>query len=296
MRNVGFVLLLVSVLLGGLAVLGIRNISRARAAPEARLDATTVVVATRPIGFGEVITPEALRLQAWPKGAQPQGSFQSVAQLTSGTRRVALAPIAVNEPVLAPRVSGPGGRATLAGVIREGMRATTIRVNDASGVAGFVLPGDFVDVLVTRPEGQGQGSAAADMRTDVLLQGVRVLAVDQLANQNKNDPVVAKAATIEVDPDQAQKLALAAQVGTLSLALRGSADPFATGGAAAAPRTTRIGDLRVQGAAAPAPPRPRTRVASVRRAPPARPAWTVQIFRGSQSETVIAPHEPSSMG
>jgi pilus assembly protein CpaB len=290
MRNIGFVLLIVSLLLGGVAVWGVRNLSAARAAPNTRLGQTTVVVATRPIGFGETLRPELLRVQAWPQGAEPQGSFRSPAELTNGQKRVALSAIAVNEPVLATRISGPGGRATLSGVIREGMRATTIRVNDVFGVAGFVLPGDFVDVLVTRNETKAGATSGGDMRTDLLLQSVRVLAVDQLANENKNDPVVAKAATIEVTPDQAQKLALAAQVGTLSLALRGAVDPLASP-AETGPATTRINDLRLAGARQPQPARIVARPVA-RRA--ARPGATIQIYRGVQSVvSVLAPREAS---
>jgi pilus assembly protein CpaB len=293
MRNIGFVLLIVSLLLGGVAVWGVRNLSAARAAPSDRLGQTTVVVASRSIGFGETLTPELLRVQAWPRGAQPQGSFRSLAELTGGHKRVALSPIAVNEPVLATRISGPGGRATLSGVIRGGMRATTIRVNDVFGVAGFVLPGDFVDVLVTRNEAKGTGGGEGDMRTDLLLQSVRVLAVDQLANENKNDPVVAKAATIEVTPDQAQKLALAAQVGTLSLALRGAVDPLASAGETT-PGTTRIDDLRLAGARPPPAKVVRVVAHPAARRAPVRPSATIQIYRGVQAVvSVLAPHEAS---
>jgi pilus assembly protein CpaB len=281
-RNIGFVLLLVSVVLGGLVVVGLRHMSSARAAPNPGVPATTVVVASRAIGFGEPITAEVLRLQPWPQGTTPQGAFTNVAQVTA-QKRVALGPIAANEPLLASRVSGPGGRATLSGVIREGMRATTIRVNDVFGVAGFVLPGDFVDVLVTREHGAG---GETDMRTDVLLRSVRVLAVDQLANENKNDPVVAKAATIEVTAEQAQKIALAGQVGTLSLALRGTVDPLSNDHT---PVTVRTADLRLQGAPPPAAPR------VVRAAPrPRRPAATpggasIHILRGTDASHAWAP-------
>lgn len=284
MRNIGFVLLLVSVLLGGFVVLGVRHMSAARAKPDTNVPKTMVVVASRPIGFGEPISAEVLRLQAWPQGAAPQGAFTTVAQVTA-QKRVALMPIAVNEPVLTSRISGPGGRATLSGVIREGMRATTIRVNDVFGVAGFVLPGDFVDILITR-EDAGKQSSQQDMRTDVLLRSVRVLAVDQLANESKNDPVVAKAATIEVTPEQAQKLALAAQVGTLSMSLRGTIDPLASE-KDGAPVTVRTSDLRLQGAPAPAP------VAKPRAAPrPHRSSFSgvgIQIFRGTDASVVHVP-------
>lgn len=282
MRNIGFVLLAVSVLLASLTVWGLRHMSASRAA-EPRLPQTTVVVATRPIGFGESLTPDLLRVQAWPSDAKPQGSFQTVAQVTS-QRRVALGPIAANEPLLATRVSGPGGRASLSGVIRAGMRASTIRINDVFGVAGFVLPGDFVDVLITRDEGSGPSESK---RTDVLLRSVRVLAVDQLANENKNDPVVAKAATIEVTPEQAQKLALAAEVGTLSLALRGTTDPLSLG-QDPAPTTIRTGDLRLDGLNPPAAPaRKVVHVRAARRSGFVAP--TIAIFRGSDLSIARVP-------
>lgn len=285
MRNMGFVLLAVSVLLGSLTIWGLRHMSAARAAAEPRVHQTTVVVATRAIGFGESLTPDLLRVQPWPTEARPQGSFQTVGQVTA-QRRVALGPIAANEPVLTSRISGPGGRASLSGVIRTGMRASTIRVNDVFGVAGFVLPGDFVDILVTREDGP-RDAAQQNKRTDVLLRSVRVLAVDQLANENKNDPVVAKAATIEVTPEQAQKLALAAEVGTLSLALRGTADPLA-GSDERAPPTVRTADLRLDGTPQAAPP--------ARRSPPRRPALrtgsagaTIEIIRGAEATFARVP-------
>lgn len=286
MRNIGFVLLIVAVLLGGIAVWGVRNLTAARAAPGRPVGETSVVVASRPIGFGEVLTPEVLRVQAWPAGARPQGAFTTVAEITNGPRRVALGPIAASEPILPGRISGAGARASLSGVIRPGLRASTIRVNDVVGVAGFVLPGDIVDVLVTRSEGR-RGSDEETMRTDVLLQSVRVLAVDQLAKGDRNDPVVAKAATIEVTSEQAQKLALASEVGTLSLALRGTADPLDN--EATPPRTVQVDDLRL---AAAAPPR------LVRAAAPRRPARRsaplgarMEIFRAGAPTVVAVRHE-----
>ena len=279
MRNLGFALLAVSIVLGAVAVLGLRHISGARATTPAHGALATVVVATRPIGFGEAIGPEVLRVQAWPAGAQPTGSFSTVSEITSGQKRVALGPITANEPILASRITGPGGRATLSGVLRPGMRAAAIRVNDVVGVAGFVLPGDFVDVLLTRNDGANNKDTT--MRTDVLISSVRVLAADQLANESKNDPVVAKAVTVEVTPQQAQQLALATQVGTLSLALRGTVDPFAKPDAAP---TVRVSDLRLQGVAPVAKP------AVVRRK--ARPVGrglqraSIELFRGVQSVQV----------
>src|SRR5262249_6346626 len=156
----------------------------------------------------------SLRELPWPEDALPAGSFGSIKELTS-TKRVVLSPIETNEPVLASKITGSGQRATLSAVIAEGMKAITIRVNDVEGVAGFVLPGDRVDVVLTR-QGDKQGDKATAMN-DIVIQNVRVLAIDQLADERSEKPSVAKAVTLEVDATDGQKLALAASVGTLSL-------------------------------------------------------------------------------
>jgi pilus assembly protein CpaB len=179
----------------------------------------TIVVAATALRFGETLTTEKLREIAWPSGAIPEGAFRTRADLLSGEgHRQVLTPLAPNEPILAARITGPGQRATLSAVLTEGMRAVSIRVNDVLGVAGFVLPGDRVDVLLTRNSRSGSGDEEAFV--DVLLQSIKVLAIDQLADDEKNNPTVVKSVTLEVGTKDAQKLTLAAGVGQLSLALR----------------------------------------------------------------------------
>jgi pilus assembly protein CpaB len=187
-----------------------------KAAPPAR----SIVVANKPLRFGDELTSAALREMPWPDNALPAGAFGKIADLTSG-KRVVLMPIDVNEAVLATKITGPGQRATLSAMLSDGMKAVTIRVNDVEGVAGFVLPGDRVDILLTRT---GEKNNAVN---DVVIQDVRVLAVDQLADQRADKPSVVKAVTIEVDPTEGQKVALAATVGTLSLLLRKAGDAVA---------------------------------------------------------------------
>jgi pilus assembly protein CpaB len=184
-----------------------------KAAPPAR----TIVVAGKPLRFGDELNSAALREMPWPENALPAGAFGKIADLTSG-KRVVLMPIDVNEAVLASKITGPGQRATLSAMLSDGMKAVTIRVNDVEGVAGFVLPGERVDVVLTRT-GEKNNSV-----NDVVLQNVRVLAVDQLADQRADKPAVVKAVTLEVDPTDGQKIALAATVGTLSLLLRKAGD------------------------------------------------------------------------
>jgi pilus assembly protein CpaB len=155
----------------------------------------TIVVASKAMRFGDELSSGAMREMPWPEDALPAGTFGKIADLTSA-KRVVLQPIEPNEAILATKVTGPGQRATLSATLQDGMKAVTVRVNDVEGVAGFVLPGDRVDVLLTR---QGEKNMA-DERTE--------------------KPSVVKAVTLEVNETDGQKIALAATTGTLSLLLR----------------------------------------------------------------------------
>lgn len=177
----------------------------------------TVVVAKSPLRFGQPVTANVLREAEWSGDAIPANTFSSIAELTSGEKRVVLTSIEPNEPIIATKITGPGQKATLSSIIEEGMKAVTIRVNDVGGVAGFVLPGDRVDVLLTR-HSDDSGSS------DVVLQNIKVLGIDQLADERAEKPTIAKAVTLEVDTVSAQKLALAAAAGNLSLVLRKAGD------------------------------------------------------------------------
>ena len=174
----------------------------------------TIVVATKPLRYGMELNADALREIPWSLEALPRGAFSKISDLLSGGKRVVLAPVEINEPVLSLKVTGPGQRATLSSLVAEGMKAVTIRVNDVEGVGGFVLPGDRVDVVLTRQTDKDKAS------TEIVLQNTRVLAVDQSADTSSDKPTVAKAVTLEVSTDQAQRVWLASSVGNLSLLLR----------------------------------------------------------------------------
>ena len=177
---------------------------------------TKVAVAAVPLDYGVDITPDKIRFADYPAGSVPSGSFRSLAELLSaGKRRVVLRPMQVNEPILANKITGEGQGASIAALLPDGKRAAAVRINDVSGVAGFVQPNDAVDVLITRTIGNSSAQV-----TDVLLQNIRVIATDQNAKGADGQPVVARTATLEVNPLEAQKLALAQQVGQLSLILR----------------------------------------------------------------------------
>jgi pilus assembly protein CpaB len=180
---------------------------------KAPLPERTIVVASRPLRFGDQLTASVLRELAWPQDALPAGAFGKIADLTAA-KRVVLLPMEPNEAVLASKITGPGERATLSAVLDPGMTAVAVRVNDVQGVAGFILPGDHVDVALTR---QGEKNTAA---TDVVIEDARVLAIDQLADEKTDKPSVVKAVTLEVSATDGEKVALASTVGTLSLLLR----------------------------------------------------------------------------
>jgi pilus assembly protein CpaB len=174
----------------------------------------TIVVAKEPLRFGTELSAAMLQEVPWPAASLPSGAFTAIKDILSGGRRVVLAAIEANEPVLALKITGAGQRATLSALVKPGMKAVTIRVNDVEGVGGFVLPGDHVDVVLTRQIDKGSAT------TDIVLQNTRVLAVDQSADERTSKAAVAKSVTLEVDTVEAQKVWLASSVGSLSLLLR----------------------------------------------------------------------------
>ena len=226
MRMSTIMSLVVSIGLAVVAVFGVRTYlagQRDLLAARAGLVSTpknTSVVAARALRFGQPIKAEDLKTLAWPTGELPAGAFEKIDELVGkdeAETRYVMSAIEKDEPVLAAKVTGAGQRATLSAALTEGMKAVSIRVNDVVGVAGFVLPGDRVDIMLTRRREAPEGEQTF---VDVLLQGVKVLAVDQTADDRADKPDVAKTVTFEVTTAEAQKLTLAASVGTLSLALR----------------------------------------------------------------------------
>jgi pilus assembly protein CpaB len=182
-------------------------------APEIR----KIVVAARPLPFGTLLTSDSLKEIPWPNDLDLPGTFTAAAKLALEQRTV-LSAIGENEPILQSRLSAPGQSATFSALIRNGLTAVTIRVDDVMGVAGLVQPEDHVNVLLTQNHGAA-GGPKGDAYSATLLQNVRVLAVDQTIDRTRQIKP-ARAVTLEVDLEQAQKLTLAASVGQLSLALR----------------------------------------------------------------------------
>lgn len=196
-----------------------------------RLDFQKIVVAAVPLRFGMELDPSQLTEMAWPQDSLPQGAFNSVEALLSEGSRVVLSPIEANEPVLLTKLSGANGRATLSNLLASGMRAVTIKTDEIAGVGGFVTPGDRVDIVLTRDagaiqevSGNASGAAGSTITTEVVVENAKVLTVGQGADERQTSPQVVSSVTIEVTVDGAQKIALARNIGTLSLSLRSSND------------------------------------------------------------------------
>lgn len=295
MRRQTLIALGIAVVLGLIAVY-LANIflsTNERRAEQANVGMTKVAVATVPLAYGTDITPDKVKFVDYPANSVPEGSFSNYQQLTpEGKRRVVLRAMTMNEPILASKLGGEGLGPSIAYLLPDGMRAAAVRVNDVSGVAGFIQPTDAVDVLITR---QMPGEGTERSVTDVLLQNVKVIAIDQNAAGPNGQPVLARTATLEVSPMDAQKLALAQQVGSLSLVLRKAGADQDFGRVA----TVSLNDLRYSyyngsaGMAANATP-PKVTVASaprrvVVRRPAPRPApvlrdprTNVEVVRGTQ--------------
>jgi pilus assembly protein CpaB len=214
MRTNNALILTIAIALGGIAAFLARNwlLSQTQTAA----NATTIVVASETLSFGKSLTEENITEIPWGLRNLPDGAFTSKQDLIKSGRRAAITTISRNEPILGSKISDPGRSATLSTTLEKGKRAITVRVDDVRGVAGFIMPNDHVDVVLIRTEGSTQRAAFSDL----LLQNVKVIAVDQVATEQKEKPSIAKAITLEATPAEAQKVALATEIGTLSLILR----------------------------------------------------------------------------
>ena len=191
----------------------------------------TIVVAAEPLRFGMELDAVKLAEIPWPNDALPEGAFASIAALTAEGSRVVLSPIEPNEPVLLAKLSGVGGRATLSNLLAPGMRAVSIRTDEIAGVGGFIAPGDRVDVVLTRDAGaivevasNAQGAAGATIATEIVVANARVLSVGQGTDTRETAPRIVESVTIEVTGEGAQKVALARNIGSLSLSLRSAGE------------------------------------------------------------------------
>jgi pilus assembly protein CpaB len=215
MRN-NMLVLAVAIVLGGIAAVLARNWLLSHGQLE-QTSAGTIVVAAAPLAFGTQLSADNLKEMPWSTGALPDGGFATKRDVLNDGRRMALAAVARNEPILRSKITAPGQRATLSSILDPGKRAVTVRVDDVRGVAGFIQPGDRVDVVLIRTEAESRTNEGF---SDVILQSAKVLAIDQITGERTEQPTIAKAVTLEVTPEEAQKILLATNIGRLSLILR----------------------------------------------------------------------------
>lgn len=183
---------------------------------------TMVLVAKTNLPAGSFVRSEHLRWQAWPAdGVAETYVVQGRGRLEDLVGAVVRSGIGVGEPIVEGRVVRPGDRGFMAAVLSPGHRAVTVAVTPSSGLAGFVFPGDRVDVIltVTLPPDEKQGRSER-RGSETVLTDVRVLAMDQRMDDRSKEVAVAKTATLEVTPKQAEVIAVAGELGKLSLSLR----------------------------------------------------------------------------
>jgi len=186
---------------------------------------TKVVVAATDISLGQRLAPELLQVVDWPARSIPPGAFSNVGELDG---RVLRTNLQRGEPLLLTKLAPVGTQGGLSAVIGEGRRAITVRVNDVIGVAGFALPGNYVDIIVNTQREAGDAAARDKSISKIVLERILVLAVAQEVSRDETRPRVVNAVTLEVTPEQAEKIDLARSVGTLSLVLRNQIDPQAS--------------------------------------------------------------------
>jgi pilus assembly protein CpaB len=244
--------------------------ARSEAPARAASSQTRILVAATGLPAGSVLDAQSVRWQAWPEGVSTagylvEGAFQPD-RLAGAIVRTG---IDAGEPITSSRIALPGDRGTMATVLDPGYRAVTVNVTAASGVAGFVAAGDRVDVVLTRSLG-APGGHDQNMVSETVLTNVRVLAMDQKAAGAKKDTIVPQTATLEVTPKGAEVVALAGELGKLSLSLRSLADTSAPEPARVVTRTASVDG------GAPATVRRPPRIAAAAQA-------TVEVVRGDQA-------------
>ena len=254
MRARTLIVVLFAVLLaGGTAVLARAWLASQRQAAVAEATplalptpSKSVLIARTGIAPGHILKPDDMVWQTWPDGAIDK------AYVVIGTRTpesfagwVARQPIAPGEPMTETKIIAPGNRGFLAAVLRPGMRAISVPVTVTTGISGFIFPGDNVDIMITYlipgpaktgGDSASGGSSYEHKAAETVLHDVRVIAIDQRMETKAGEAVVARTATLEVTPKQSEMIALASEIGKLSLSLRslvpGAADVVATAAAA----------------------------------------------------------------
>lgn len=262
-----------------LASLGIGLLAMVAAAQwlqqRSMLTTEPVVVAVRDLEAGTRLEHAMLEVVRWPKGT---GLNQPLRRLDDAEGRALTSRVLRGEPLLPARLAPEGEKGGLSAVLQEGQRAVTVKVNEIVGVAGFALPGNYVDVMVHTTDSRNQPISR------IVLERIQVLAVAQDVAPQENKPRVVNAVTLLVTPEQAERMDLARSVGTLSLVLRNQIDASRVSTQGARKQDVLPGDTP-PATAAPATPKPRP----VRTLPSPSPAPSESI----QPAQMPAPEAPA---
>jgi pilus assembly protein CpaB len=231
MKPARIIVLVIAVVAGGIAALlaGRSPESPPAPPPLAQIETTDVLVASSDIGMGHAVSERDLRWQTWPSAAAGSNFIRrsdrpdAIRDLAGS---IARSPFASGEPIREARLIKAKGSGYMAAILPSGMRAISVEISPETGAGGFILPNDHVDVILSRRDKLAEKSAGVEVHSsEVILSNVRVLAIDQMVEEkNGQRVVVGKTATLELAPRQAERLALARQQGTLSLALRSLVD------------------------------------------------------------------------
>lgn len=234
MRLIFAAVLLVGMGLAGFAVYMAKDyisayqneLDRERAARAQMVETVPVFVANKPLRYGQTLTRADIREVRWPVNAIPAGAFQDFKVLFpegDDKERTVLRAMERDEAILALKVTQPGEDAGVSSRLERGMRAFAIKVDVASGVSGFLRPGDRVDVYWTGQAINDDGSNAGNI-TRLIQSAVQIIAVDQIADEDRNSPTIARTVTVQATPQEVAALAQAQATGRLTLALVGADD------------------------------------------------------------------------
>jgi pilus assembly protein CpaB len=275
-----FAVLAIAILAGGGLAYGTYNFMQNQPVKQVGTPTQPVVVAAADLQLGAELKKEDLQVVQFPAGKTPEGTFAKVDEIVG---RGLIVPIVKNEPILKAKLASKEAGSGLPPVIPEGMRAVSVRVNEVVGVAGYVLPGNRVDVVATA----SPTDARADTTSKVVLSNVQVLTAGTRMEQNgdQSKPVQVTVVTLLVYPEQAERLALASTEGKIQLALRNPLDQ-------GAPTTPGIKTSGLMGSVAPArqsagTSRPRAAQPVTQTVPAAAPMPTVEMIRGDKRATEV---------
>lgn len=264
MKRRGMILVTLSLVLGLAAAWGANRWVQGRLAEDvADTDSVRVVAAALSIPYGTKVQERQLRWISLEPQDVPEAA---VTELAEAEGKVATVDIEPGELLLSTRLADHAGGSTLAALVKESMRAITIRVDDVVGVAGFLLPGNYVDVVSSRMDVKTRRAV-----TETVLNNLKVLAVDQTASADSSEPVIVRAVTLEVTPAQSEVLVKAKQEGAIQLTLRN-------------PREVHVAE---------APKVEKKKAAPVSAPPPPTRRWTpssteVEIIRGTRIDKTKA--------